>query len=164
MAVNLSPRQFRDEGLVDNIQKTIESYAIAYEAIELEITEGMLMNGHAYVRDTLRDLERLGIPIAMDDFGTGYSSLNYLRRYPFHVLKIDRSFVKDIASSSKNRELIIASIAMAHGLNLKVVAEGVETEEQSAFLKAQSCDFSQGYLYSPAVTADDFIHLFKTHL
>ncbi len=100
----------------------------------------------------------------MDDFGTGYSSLSYLRRYPFNVLKIDRTFIKDIASDPADRELINAAIAMAHGLNLKVVAEGVETSEQLKYLQALDCDIAQGYYYSKPVSADEFTQLIKDSL
>ncbi|MDQ7048923.1 MAG: EAL domain-containing protein [Enterobacterales bacterium] len=106
------------------------------------------MGEHDYIEKALFELHDLGICIAMDDFGTGYSSLSYLRKYPFDVLKIDRSFVKDITNDSADRELINATIAMAHGLGLKVVAEGVETKEQYDFLKELNCDFAQGYLFS----------------
>ena len=112
------------------------------------------MSGHGYIDAALVELKNLGVSIAMDDFGTGYSSLSYLRSYPFDVLKIDRSFVSDITVDPADRELINAIVAMAHSLRLKVVAEGVESEEQLAFLKNLGCDYAQGYLFSKPVTAE----------
>jgi len=153
IAVNLSPRQFRDSGLVSFIEKAIHRFGVSGNCLELEITEGVLMSGHGYVDNVLARLNDLGINIAMDDFGTGYSSLSYLRRYPFDVLKIDRSFISDITFDQADRELINAAIALAHGLNLDVVAEGVETKEQLDYLKQRGCDFAQGYFFSKPVSA-----------
>jgi len=137
-------------------------FGILFEDLELEITEGVLMGGHTKTFDALQELTGLGIKIAMDDFGTGYSSLSYLRQYPFHVLKVDRSFVNDITTNSADRELINASIKMAHGLKLKVVAEGVETNEQLAFLKDLSCDYAQGYLFGKPLSENDFCQLLES--
>jgi diguanylate cyclase (GGDEF)-like protein len=153
IAINFSPRQFRDPGLVQFISRTMQQSEIGANALELEITEGVLMSGHAYIDNSLEALSKLEIDIAMDDFGTGYSSLSYLRRYPFNILKIDRSFISDITTDPADRELISATIAMAHSLGLKVIAEGVETEEQFAFLHSQNCDNAQGYLFSPPISA-----------
>ena len=154
MAVNLSPRQFRDPGLVPFIEDALSRSCVPHDALELEITEGVLMSGHAYIDDALAALSRLGVGIAMDDFGTGYSSLSYLRKYPFDVLKIDRSFINDITVDLADRELVNACIAMAHVLGLKVVAEGVETRAQLELLAAQGCDFAQGYLFSRPLSAE----------
>jgi diguanylate cyclase (GGDEF)-like protein len=162
IAINVSPRQFREPLLVKNIEDAVKQFDIAFENLELEITEGVLMSGHNYISDALQELAQLGINIAMDDFGTGYSSLSYLRQYPFHVLKIDRSFINDISTSSADRELISASITMAHGLKLKVVAEGIETEEQLAFLKDLSCDYAQGYLFGKPLSDTDFFALLES--
>lgn len=162
IAVNISPRQFREPLLVKTIKKMTMGFGISFEDLELEITEGVLMGGHTKIFDTLQELTGLGIKIAMDDFGTGYSSLSYLRQYPFHVLKVDRSFVNDITKSSAGRELINASIKMAHGLKLKVVAEGVETSEQLAFLKDLSCDYAQGYLFGKPLSENDFCQLLES--
>jgi diguanylate cyclase (GGDEF)-like protein/PAS domain S-box-containing protein len=151
IAVNLSPRQFRDIGLASFIATALERAGLAGESLELEITEGVLLGGHSFVEETLGALNNLGVTIAMDDFGTGYSSLSYLRSYPFQVMKIDRSFVRDITQDPADRELISAAIAMAHGLGLKVVAEGVETEEQLAILAGHGCELAQGYLFGRPV-------------
>jgi diguanylate cyclase (GGDEF)-like protein/PAS domain S-box-containing protein len=155
LAVNLSPRQFRDPTLVVSLQKLLEQAKLPASILELEITEGVLMSGHIHVDEAIGKLSDLGITIAMDDFGTGYSSLSYLRQYPFNVLKIDRSFIADLTSDQAERELIIAAIAMAHGLGLKVVAEGVETREQLAMLSEYSCDIAQGFFFSEPVSADE---------
>ena len=162
IAVNVSPRQFREPLLVDNIKDTVRQFDIAFDDLELEITEGVLMSGHDYIYDALQKLTQLGIEIAMDDFGTGYSSLSYLRQYPFDVLKIDRSFINDISTSSADRELISASITMAHGLKLKVVAEGIETEEQLAYINKLSCDYAQGYLFGKPQPESDFFALLES--
>ncbi|WP_321528743.1 EAL domain-containing protein [Sedimenticola selenatireducens] len=155
MAVNVSPRQFRDPALVPFIERTIKRTGVPAECLELEITEGVLMSGHSYVDIALSAINRLGVAIAMDDFGTGYSSLSYLRNYPFDILKIDRSFIDDVPMDEADRELVNATIAMAHGLGLKVVAEGVETRGQLDYLKAQRCDYAQGYLFSSAVPGEE---------
>lgn len=159
MAVNLSPRQFRDPNLVADIEETTRSCDISASALELEITEGVLMSGHAHIDNALAALNDLGVNIAMDDFGTGYSSLSYLRSYPFDVLKIDREFVHDIIDDPADRELVNAAIAMAHGLGLKVVAEGVETEAQLKYLAAQGCEYGQGYLFSKPLPAGELTAL-----
>jgi len=162
MAVNLSPRQFRDPHLVEFIQESLEQTNVSAESLELEITEGVLMSGYSYIDKALSALSDLGIGIAMDDFGTGYSSLSYLRSYPFDVLKIDRSFVNDITENAADRELINAAIAMAHSLGLKVVAEGVETEGQLALLAEKGCEYAQGYLFSKPVSATEITWMFET--
>jgi diguanylate cyclase (GGDEF)-like protein/PAS domain S-box-containing protein len=154
MAANLSPRQFRDTDLVSFIKDALHQSGVTSESLELEITEGVLLGGHAYINDTLATLSDLGVSVAMDDFGTGYSSLSYLRSYPFTTLKIDRSFIMGIEKDTADRELINAIVAMAHALNLTVVAEGVETEEQLSYLKNLGCDYAQGYLFSKPVSVD----------
>ena len=159
LAINLSPRQFRDPGLVQFIDRTMQQAGLGANALELEITEGVLMGGHAYIDNTLEALSKMDVGIAMDDFGTGYSSLSYLRSYPFNILKIDRSFVSDITTDPADRELISATIAMAHSLGLTVVAEGVETEEQLNYLRSQDCDHAQGYLFSRPVSAAEIMHM-----
>jgi len=159
IAVNLSPRQFRDVELIPSIEEAIAKYCVPSHCLEMEITEGVLMSGHSYINDALTALSQLGVNIAMDDFGTGYSSLSYLRNYPFNVLKVDRSFVNDIIVDEADRELTNAAIAMAHALKLKVVAEGIETSEQLAALKEMDCDYGQGYLFSRPVPANEFTEL-----
>jgi len=154
IAVNLSPRQVRDTVLVSYLQTLLEKLGVGGEVLELEITEGVLMSGQANVEACLRDLIGLGISIAMDDFGTGYSSLSYLRSYPFHTLKIDRSFITDISVDESDRQLIRAAISMARALSMEVVAEGIETDEQLNYLQELGCDYGQGYLISKPLTEE----------
>jgi len=156
IAVNVSPRQFRDPKLISSIKTALQNSGIANKYLELEITEGVLMSGHSHINKALNELHNLGVSIAMDDFGTGYSSLSYLRSYPFDVVKIDRSFVRDIVDDLADRELIKAAISMTHSLNLKVVAEGIENQEQHAYLTELNCDFAQGYLFGKPVPAEEF--------
>jgi len=155
MAVNLSPRQFRDSELINFIKKSLNVANISAKCFELEITEGVLMIGQAYIDEALAALNKLGIKLSMDDFGTGYSSLSYLRRYDFDVLKIDRSFIQGIPQNKADCELINAIIAMAQSLSLKTVAEGVETKEQVELLSTLGCDYLQGYYFSKPVPAKE---------
>jgi EAL domain-containing protein (putative c-di-GMP-specific phosphodiesterase class I) len=161
LSVNLSPRQFRDPRLVEDVRDALKASGFPCESFELEITEGVLMGGHSYIDDALAELNAMGIAISMDDFGTGYSSLSYLRSYPFEILKIDRSFINDITLDRADLELVTAAIAMAHGLGLEVIAEGVETEEQLALLLEQGCDLAQGYLFSRPVEASEMLSLLE---
>jgi len=161
IAVNLSPRQFRDPQLLLFIKQCLNTHKVAPSKLELEITEGVLLSGHSYVDQVLTGLNNHDIKMAMDDFGTGYSSLSYLRAYPFDVLKIDRSFINEITQSDKTRSLINAIISMSHALELKVVAEGIETEQQLEQLKQFKCDFAQGYLFSKPVCAKEMTRLME---
>lgn len=156
IAVNISPLQFRDLKLASFIARTLEQYDLPGSCLQLELTEGVLMDSSAAVEDSLSMFHKLNVGLSMDDFGTGYSSLSYLRRYPFDILKIDRSFITEIATNPGDRELVSATISMAHRMGLKVVAEGVETEEQLAYLKQEQCDLIQGYYYSKPLVADYF--------
>lgn len=158
IAINLSPCQFRDNRLLAMIENLLTRARLGGQAIELEITEGVLINSHGPVQHLLRALSGLGIRLAMDDFGTGYSSLSYLRDYPFDSLKIDRSFINDITGDANNHELINATIAMAHGLGLHVVAEGVETREQLNYLSLRACDAAQGYYFSKPLSVEAFMY------
>lgn len=165
MAINLSPCQFRDPGLPGFVEQQLQKHPIQPNTLELEITEGVLLSGYLMTDAVFESFITMGIEMAMDDFGTGYSSLSYLRRYPFAILKIDRSFINDMTTDSADRELVIASIAMAHGLGLKVVAEGVETEAQANALKVMQCDYAQGYFYSRPIPANalvDRLNVLKT--
>ncbi len=161
IAVNLSPAQFRDPELASTILQLLKEHNLPANILELEITEGVLLSGYPYIDNTINTFKQLGIGISMDDFGTGYSSLSYLRSYPFNTLKIDRSFVNDISIDEADRELINAAISMGHGLGLKVIAEGVETEDQLSQLIRLDCDIAQGYLFSKPVSADTISDLLK---
>lgn len=156
MAVNLSPRQFRNAALVDDVESSLNVSGLPPQALTLEITEGVLIGGQDEVLEALGSLKSLGIQIALDDFGTGYSSLSYLRKYPFGILKIDRSFVHDIIDDPADGELVSAAVSMAHGLGLEVVAEGVESAEQLAYLRKIRCEFAQGYFFSEPLTHEAF--------
>ena len=164
IAINLSPRQFRDPELVESIIESARKTEVAFESIELEITEGVLLSGHAYTADALQALCATGITLALDDFGTGYSSLSYLRQFPFGVLKIDRSFIRDINDDPQDRALVSAAVAMAHSLELTVVAEGVETEDQMATLREIDCDICQGYLLGRPLPVSQFEELLQASL
>jgi len=164
IAVNLSPRQFRDLKLVNKITVLFDKYEFKAGNLELEITEGILMGGHAYISESIHSLAKCGICISMDDFGTGYSSLSNLRKYPFNMLKIDRSFVRDLMTDSADRELINATIVMSHALGIKVVAEGVETQEQFEVLKELECDCVQGFLFGKPVNAVEFSRQIESDL
>lgn len=156
MAVNLSPRQFRDPNLVSFITSSMANVGIDAQFLELEITEGLLLTGHLFVNSALKKINNAGITLSMDDFGTGYSSLSYLRQYPFDILKIDRSFISGIAENSEDLELVIATIAMAHALGLKIVAEGVENQSQLQILDQLNCNYAQGYLFAKPMSEVDF--------
>ena len=155
VSVNLSARQFQQPTLVDEIAHALEDSGLRPESLELEITESNAMQNAENTIYTLRELKALGVRIAMDDFGTGYSSLNYLKRFPIDTLKLDRSFVKDVVTDESDAAIVSAVILMAHSLKLRVVAEGVETEEQLTFLEQHSCDRIQGYLFSAPRSVDD---------
>jgi len=164
MAINLSPCQFRDPGLLGFVEQQLLQYPVQPNTLELEITEGVLLSGYLMTDELFQSFTAKGIEMAMDDFGTGYSSLSYLRRYPFAILKIDRSFINDMTTDPADRELVNASIAMAHGLGLKVVAEGVETEEQANSLKIMNCDYVQGYYFSKPITPDELISKLENYV
>lgn len=151
IAINLSPSQFRDPGLLDFVREAIERHQLSDGMLEFEITEGVLLSGYSFTHEVLTQLSESGVHLAMDDFGTGYSSLSYLRNYPFDLLKIDRVFINDMHDNPADYELIQAILAMAKGLGLKVVAEGVETAEQAQALMDSRCDYAQGYFYSKPV-------------
>lgn len=161
IAINISPRQFRDPTLIQKISNEIATAKIECSCLELEITEGVLMSGLENIKEALSRLHTMGVNLAMDDFGTGYSSMSYLRNYPFDTLKIDRSFVRDIIEDQADRELVSATVALAHGLGLKVVAEGIENTQQLSFLKQLGCDYGQGYFFSKPITASEFQQYLK---
>jgi diguanylate cyclase (GGDEF)-like protein/PAS domain S-box-containing protein len=154
VSVNLSTRQFLQPNLTDQISAILTETGLGPQYLELEITESMTIDIE-HSLSTLHQLHQLGIRICMDDFGTGYSSLNYLKMLPIHKLKIDRSFVRDIHLNSNDSEIVMTIIVMAHNLKLSVVAEGVETEEQLAFLRQHRCEYIQGFLFSRPITANE---------
>ncbi len=156
ICVNLAARQFQQANLVDVISRTIHETGLAASHLELEITEGTTIQDPEFAASVLRQLREMGIRVSIDDFGTGYSSLNYLKRFRIDRLKIDRSFVNDLTTDHNDAAIATAMIAMAHGLGLTVVAEGVETDAQLDFLLKQGCDYFQGYLLGEPMPASEF--------
>ena len=159
VAVNLSARQFQHQGLTDTLARVLKETELDPRTLELEITESIAMQNADFTHVVLNHVKEIGVRIAMDDFGTGYSSLSYLRKFPIDTLKIDQSFVRDLTSDPNDAAIANAIIVLAHSLKLKVVAEGVETAEQEAFLKAHHCDKLQGYLYNRPLTVEQFEQL-----
>lgn len=159
VAVNLSPRQFLQSHFLDMILGILDETKLDPSGLDLEITEGILLQRNSDTVDTLNRLSSMGIQLSVDDFGTGYSSLAYLQRFPVHALKIDQSFVRDIGRDRNATALITAIIAMANSLDMKVLAEGVETVQQIAFLRSRGCLSGQGFYYSEAIPAEAFIRL-----
>jgi EAL domain-containing protein (putative c-di-GMP-specific phosphodiesterase class I) len=153
MAVNLSARHFEDAGLLVELRKLARVGACDPGLLEFELTENGITDHPGRVLQQLTALRRLGVRVAIDDFGTGYSSLKVMNQLPLYALKIDRSFVSECATNPADQTLIAAIISMGHALGLEVTAEGVETNEQLAYLRAQGCDRAQGWLFSPAVVA-----------
>ena len=161
LSVNVSAIDFRQRGFVASIEQILAETGLDPTLLELEITEGVLMQNVDTTVATLRAIKDLGVRLAIDDFGTGYSSLSYLRRFPIDVLKIDQSFVRDLSTDSNDAALVGAIISLGRSLNLNIIAEGVETLAQLAFLKAQQCEEVQGYLFSKAVDPQTFALLLK---
>ncbi|NWL22998.1 putative bifunctional diguanylate cyclase/phosphodiesterase [Pseudomonas umsongensis] len=163
VAINLSPKQFSDPDLVASIATILKEEALPASLLELELTEGLLLEATDDTRLQLDQLKRLGLTLAMDDFGTGYSSLSYLKKFPIDIIKIDRSFIHEIPDNQDDMEITSAVIAMAHNLKLKVVAEGIETAEQLAFLRRHRCDVGQGYLFDQPIPGLDLIDKLKRY-
>jgi diguanylate cyclase (GGDEF)-like protein len=159
IAVNLSPVQFRNPGFLAIVVSALSASGLSPDRLELEITEGMLLQDGEATLNTLYQLRALGVRIAMDDFGTGYSSLSYLQSFPFDKIKIDRSFVKDIADGVGSLNIVRAVAAMANGLGMTTTAEGVETQEQLDTVRAEGCTEMQGFLFSKPLPVDDIARL-----
>jgi len=164
VSVNLSPRQFRQKNLLDRIVGILGESALEARYLELEITESTVMHRADEVIVTLARLDEIGVRLSIDDFGTGYSSLSYLKRFPVHKLKVDQSFVRDITTDADDAAIVRAIIAMAHSLDLLVIAEGVETPEQLSFLGKLHCNEYQGYLFSKPVPASEFADMLAKNL
>jgi diguanylate cyclase (GGDEF)-like protein len=159
LAVNVSPHQFGQSNIKAMVEKALKQTAFPANLLELELTESGLMERQEQTVNILNNLRALGIHLAIDDFGTGYSSLAYLKRFPLDVLKIDKTFIDDIPHQQDDMEIAATIIAMGHTLGFKVLAEGVETEEQLDFLRKQGCDLYQGYLKSKPLEAARFAEL-----
>jgi diguanylate cyclase (GGDEF)-like protein len=163
IAVNLSSRQFKQGQLLQEVMAVLDETGLDPHFLELEMTESLLMDGsNSDVLSTLNEFKKLGITLAIDDFGTGYSSLSYLKRFPIDKLKIDQSFVCDVISDPEDASLVKAIIAIARSLKLKVIAEGVETEDQLNFMRRHDCDQMQGYYFSQPLPADEFAELVRS--
>jgi EAL domain-containing protein (putative c-di-GMP-specific phosphodiesterase class I) len=161
LAVNLSPLQLRQENLFASVAEALRESGLAPQHLELEITETTVMDRSRDTMMMLTRLEHLGVQLSIDDFGTGYSSLAYLKQFPVHSLKIDRSFVRDITTDSNDAAIVSAMIAMAKSLDLGVIAEGVETRQQLDFLRAAGCQAYQGYYFSVPLPAKAFAELVR---
>jgi diguanylate cyclase (GGDEF)-like protein/PAS domain S-box-containing protein len=163
MSVNLSMRQLNDDGLIPEIETVLRETGMAPDLLELEVTESTIMHNAERAVKVLTAIKALGVRLAIDDFGTGYSSLAHLKRFPIDTLKVDRSFIREVPKDPEDRAITEAIIAMGKTLSLTVVAEGVETPEQQAFLRDRACDEMQGYYFSTPVTPDEFAALFRAY-
>lgn len=156
IAINISPRQFKDHNLLKFISQALKSSQLKPHFLELEITEKLLLEDSPYIDDILREINNLDISFSLDDFGTGYSSLSYLMKFPFKTLKIDQSFIADIVNNERVKILVKTIIGMAKSLNLKVIAEGIENQAQFSLLKSLDCDYGQGYFFSKPLCSNHF--------
>ena len=164
IAVNASSIQFRNNLLFDTIKEQIDNHAWNPDLLEVEITEGLLLDDSPEVNTYIEAISNCGVRLSVDDFGTGFSALSYLKNYPVSTVKIDRSFIMDLPGDKENAVLVQAIIAMAHGLRLEVIAEGVETAEQWEYLKSLDCDFVQGYYFGKPMPQADFEDFLMTQL
>jgi EAL domain-containing protein (putative c-di-GMP-specific phosphodiesterase class I) len=161
VSVNVSARQFREKNLIPRVINALRESGIAARHLELEITESLIMQDVDQAVKTMEELQRLGVRLSIDDFGTGYSSLNALKSFPVARLKIDKSFINNLASSEGDRAVAAAVISLGQKLNLRVIAEGVETAEQLAILRDSNCDECQGYYFSKPVSSKAIADLLK---
>jgi predicted signal transduction protein with EAL and GGDEF domain len=159
IAINISAVELRAKDFVAGVRATLKETGLEPRYLELELTETFLMQDSDSTADVLHALKDVGVRLALDDFGTGYSSLSYLKRFPIDTLKIDRSFVRDLTTDADDASIVSAVISMGNSLHMRVVAEGVETREQLAFLQAQNCPYGQGYHFSRPVVAREFTQL-----
>ncbi len=161
VAVNISSRQIIGGEFTEIVSGILRETGLPPECLELEITERLLMDDREDIISVFEALSKLGTSLALDDFGTGYSSLSYLKKFPFNSLKIDRTFVRDVTTDSEDAALSTAIAGMGHGLNLRVVGEGVETEEQLDFLREIGCDLVQGYYFAKPLPVDEFLEFHR---
>jgi EAL domain-containing protein (putative c-di-GMP-specific phosphodiesterase class I) len=164
MAVNIANRQLREPGFVGEVQQVLWETGLEPNLLELEVTESSVMKNDRKTLEALQALQDLGVRVAVDDFGTGHSILTYLRDFPLNTLKIDRSFINGVGSEGKDAAITSAVIAMAHRLDLRVVAEGVETEDQLSFLTRHDCDECQGFLFSRPVPANEIAEILANEI
>jgi EAL domain-containing protein (putative c-di-GMP-specific phosphodiesterase class I) len=156
VAVNVSAKQLNNPDFAAELEAILKRHRLEASCLQLEVTESTVMTDPEMAIEALSKLAALGVTIAIDDFGTGYSSFSYLKRLPIHLLKVDRSFVTDIGISREDDEIVTAIIQVALALKLMVVAEGVETAQQAAFLNGLGCHFAQGYLYARPLPVKEF--------
>jgi EAL domain-containing protein (putative c-di-GMP-specific phosphodiesterase class I) len=156
MAVNVSALQFQNEKFLEELFAILDDTGLDPRYLELELTESALMKHAELTASVLSTLRGMGVQVAVDDFGTGYSSLSYLRKFPLDALKIDQSFVRQITTIPGETDIVRAIINMGRSLNLRVIAEGVETQDQLDFLKIHQCDEAQGYFFSPPILSQQF--------
>jgi EAL domain-containing protein (putative c-di-GMP-specific phosphodiesterase class I) len=159
VTVNVSPVQFKNESLMQTVVNALAASGLRAQRLELEITESVLLCDNEATLTTLHQLKKLGVRIAMDDFGTGYSSLNYLRQFPFDKVKIDRSFIKDVAEKDGSWSIVQAVVSIAKSRNIVTTAEGVETAEQLELLRVLGCTEMQGYLFSRPKPAAEILKM-----
>jgi len=162
VAVNISGRQFRHTCLPEVVARVLKKTGLQAKYLELELTESLLIEDIEHVVETMYALKDMGTKLVIDDFGTGYSSLSYLKQFPVDKLKIDRSFISDMASSQNDAAIAKAIINLGHSLNLQVLAEGIENEYQRDFIIAHGCDFAQGYFYKQPETPDKILEYLKS--
>jgi EAL domain-containing protein (putative c-di-GMP-specific phosphodiesterase class I) len=161
VSVNLSARQFKQPELADMVAAVLRETGLEPQHLDLELTESLVMSGAEQFISKLQALNAMGVRLSIDDFGTGYSSLSYLKRFPINTLKIDQSFVRDIVTDVDDAAITRSVISLGHSLNLKVIAEGVETDAQLAYLRRHGCDEMQGYLFSRPVPAAEFEQMLR---
>ena len=162
MAVNVSAMQLRHQDFLEGVSAILGETGLDPGSLELELTESVLMKNVEATASTLQTLRETGVQVSVDDFGTGYSSLSYLRKFPIDALKIDQSFVRQISGAADDAAVVIAVISMARNLKLRVIAEGVETQKELAFLQAHGCDEVQGFYFSRPVPPGQFAKLLET--
>jgi EAL domain-containing protein (putative c-di-GMP-specific phosphodiesterase class I) len=162
MSVNISARQFIERDLIDRVRHALQETGLDPMYLELELTESLIMQDLQQAISKMKELQSMGISLSIDDFGTGYSSLAALKSFPIARLKIDQSFVRDLPDNENDKAIATAVISLGHKLNLKVIAEGVETEEQQTFLRENGCDEIQGHVFSRAVSAEEISLLLRT--
>jgi EAL domain-containing protein (putative c-di-GMP-specific phosphodiesterase class I) len=162
VCINVSARQFKERNLVARVANALTQTGLDAKYLEIEVTESLIMQNLDLAIATMNDLQRLGVPLSIDDFGTGYSSLSALQTFPVARLKIDKSFISRLPAAENDKAVASAVISLGHKLNLRVIAEGVETDAQAAFLRDNNCDEMQGYLFSRPVPASEIEALLRT--
>jgi EAL domain-containing protein (putative c-di-GMP-specific phosphodiesterase class I) len=162
IAINVSARQLLDPNLCAIVREALSESAFASDRLELEITESAVMSDLAGAKRAVAEVKALGVRFALDDFGTGYSALSYLKHFPVDALKIDRTFVRDLPADRGDAAIVSAIVGLGHALNLRVVAEGVETAAQAALVRRLGCDEQQGFYYAQALPPDEFAALVRT--